>query len=344
MPARRLLAADGGNSKTDLALLRDDGTVLAAVRGPGCSPHLLGVDGALEVLGGLVARAGRAAGLDGHDGRVADLGAFYLAGVDLPVEEARLGAALAARGWSARTVVANDTFAILRAGTARGWGVATVCGAGLNCVGVAPDGRRARYAALGAISGDWGGGLDVGLAALGAAIRGRDGRGPRTALERLVPAYFGLRRPAAVTAAIHLGRLPERALTELPPLVLAAAADGDRVAGEIVDRLGDEVAGMTTALLRRLGLVRREVEVVLGGGILQAGDARLLDRVRGGILAVAPRARVLPLRLPPIAGAALLGLEVIGVGPAARHTARLEVARALLPEGRPGSLPGSGPE
>jgi hypothetical protein len=84
--------------------------------------------------------------------------------------------------------------------------------------------------------------------------------------------------------------------------------------------------------------------VVLGGGLLQAGDTRLLDRVRAGILAVAPHARVLPLRLPPITGAALLGLEAIGAGPAARHTARLQVARALLPEGRSGSLPGSRPE
>ena len=76
----------------------------------------------------------------------------------------------------------------------------------------------------------------------------------------------------------------------------------------------------------------------------QAGDTRLLDRVRAGILAVAPRACLLPLRLPPITGAALLGLEAIGAGPAARHTARLQVARALLPEGRSGSLPGSRPE
>jgi hypothetical protein len=35
-----------------------------------------------------------------------------------------------ARGWAARVTVANDTFAILRAGTDRGWGVALVCGAG----------------------------------------------------------------------------------------------------------------------------------------------------------------------------------------------------------------------
>ncbi len=33
-----------------------------------------------------------------------------------------------------------------------------VCGAGINCVGVREDGTTVRFAALGHISGDWGGG------------------------------------------------------------------------------------------------------------------------------------------------------------------------------------------
>src|SRR4029450_9447045 len=110
--------------------------------------------------------------------------------------------------------------AVLRAGTERGWGVAVVCGAGINCVGVAPDGRQVRFPALGGITGDWGGGdglppagshvrvpalgeitgdwgggYDVGMAAVSAAARSEDGRGPRTRLERGVPAPFGLATP-----------------------------------------------------------------------------------------------------------------------------------------------------
>src|SRR5215212_1817484 len=138
MGERRLLVADGGNSKTDLALLGEDGRVLGAARGPGSNPDIIGVDGCLAVLGELVERATHAAGLDGA-AQVADLGAFYLAGVDLPVEERHLTTAMQTRHWSAQTVVANDIFAVLRAGTARSWGVATVCGAGINCAGVGMD-------------------------------------------------------------------------------------------------------------------------------------------------------------------------------------------------------------
>ena len=73
-----------------------------------------------------------------------------MAGADLPAEERALHRAIDRLGRTARNSVANDTFAILRAGTDEGWGVAVVVGAGINCVGRSPDGRRARFASLGA--------------------------------------------------------------------------------------------------------------------------------------------------------------------------------------------------
>ena len=144
------------------------------------------------------------AGLDRNGARVAEIAEIFLAGVDFPAEEGELQDAVEARDWATRTGVGNDTFAVLRAGTAHGWGVAVVCGAGINCVGVAPDGRQVRFPALGAITGDWGGGYDVGIAALWAAARSEDGRGPRTSLERAVPAHFELATPLELAEAIHV--------------------------------------------------------------------------------------------------------------------------------------------
>src|SRR6185503_2147122 len=148
--------------------------------------------------------------LDLRDGAVAQVGELLLAGVDFPAEEQALYDVATGRGWAQRLTVRNDTFAILRAGTERGWGVAVVCGAGINCVGVAPDGRHARFPSLGAITGDWGGGYDLGLAAVSAGARGEDGRGPRTSLERAVPAHFGLTTPTELAEAIHAGRIEQR--------------------------------------------------------------------------------------------------------------------------------------
>src|SRR6185295_13351722 len=143
------IAVDGGNSKTDLALVRGDGAVLAVVRGPRSSPQRIGLEGALGVLGDLLAEAVAVAGLAAGDGRVADVARILLAGADLPQEERAVHEAVAERDWAASITVANDTFGVLRAGTDEGWGVAIVCGAGVNCVGVDPDGREARFPALG---------------------------------------------------------------------------------------------------------------------------------------------------------------------------------------------------
>ena len=72
-----------------------------------------------------------------------------LAGLDFPEEERRFHAAVDGLGWAGRIIVGNDTFAVLRAGTDRGWGVAVTCGTGINCVGIGPDGRHVRFPSLG---------------------------------------------------------------------------------------------------------------------------------------------------------------------------------------------------
>ncbi|HEX8863271.1 MAG TPA: hypothetical protein VGC06_30095 [Actinomycetes bacterium] len=119
-----ILAVDGGNSKTDAALVAADGEVLAAVRGPGASHQRLGVAGAMEALEALVAAACGAGGLDPDERPIAQVGVWCLAGLDLPADDAIMEPEITGRGWSRDTVLRNDTFAVLRAGTERTWGVA----------------------------------------------------------------------------------------------------------------------------------------------------------------------------------------------------------------------------
>lgn len=323
-----VLAVDGGNSKTDLALVRGSGEVLALVRGPQSSPHHLGVEGCLGVLDDLLARALKQARLPNGSGPVADVGQLLLAGVDFPIEVEELRAAAEPHHLAARVSVANDTFAVLRAGTERGWGVAVVCGSGINCVGVAPDGRHARFPALGSITGDWGGGFDIGLAAVSAAARSEDGRGPHTALQRAVPAHFGLSTPAELAQAIHRREIELSRVVELAPVVLAEAAS-DAVADSIVEHLVEEVVALVRVALQRLDLVGAPAEVVLGGGLFQSGDRRLTTAVRLAVADIAPEAEVHTVSPPPIVGAALLGLDELHSGPEAQLRLRRELGAAF---------------
>ena len=335
MSEAALLAVDGGATKTDLALVAADGSLLALERGPLSSPHYVGVEGSLDVLGGLLDRAGADAGLATDDGPVTELAQLLMAGLDLPSEVDDFHTAVDARGWSARSIVDNDTFAILRAGTEQSWGVAVVCGTGINCVGIAPDGRHARFPALGAITGDWGGGYDVGLAAVSAAARSEDGRGAKTRLEQSVPAYFGLSTPTELAEAIHRGRIPHRRIGELPPVVFAEA-ESDEAASAIVARLADEVVALARVALERLELTGAPVEVLLGGGLLR-GNGTLEAAIEARLREVGGEITVHNTQSPPIVGAVLLGLDELGAGPEAQSRARTELGDAVAAlEGRDG--------
>jgi N-acetylglucosamine kinase-like BadF-type ATPase len=319
-----VFAVDGGNSKTDVALVGADGGLLAFARGPQSSPHHLGEDGCLRVLAGLLDEARAQAGLDGG---LTELAVLCMAGVDFPREEERLAELVGARGWAASTTVFNDTFAVLRAGTELGWGVAVVCGAGIKCVGVAHDGRHVRFPALGATTGDWGGGYDVGLAAVSKAARSFDGRGRKTTLEQAVPAHFGFETPYELAEAIHGKEMAERRLLELPRVVFAEA-EHDAVAAEIVDQLAAEIVALAGAALVRLGLERSPVEVLLGGGLLQGENSRVVERIREGLRELGPEISVRVTGTPPIVGAALLGLDELRASPEAQARAREEVTAA----------------
>jgi N-acetylglucosamine kinase-like BadF-type ATPase len=321
-----VLAVDGGNSKTDLALVSFEGGVLALRRGPRSTPQYLGVDGCLDVLDGLLEDALREAELAWESEPFAEVAELLMAGVDFRSDEEELEAAAARRGWAERTFVENDTFAVLRAGTDRGWGIAVVCGSGINCVGVSPDGRHARFPSLGAITGDWGGGSDVGLAGVVAAARSEDGRGPKTSLERAVPAHFGLSSPQELAEAIHRGRVVQSRIIELAPVVLAES-EHDSVAAEIVDRLASEIVALARVALKRLEL-EEPVEVLIGGGLVQAGDGRLVDAVSTGLAETDAGLTVRATASSPIVGAALLGLDALGASPEAKSRAAAELASA----------------
>ncbi|WP_328317512.1 N-acetylglucosamine kinase [Streptomyces sp. NBC_00388] len=356
-----VLAIDAGNSKTDVAVIAADGTVLGRGRSGGFQPPVVGVEAAVDVLAvavdaamreataaraGACAPTGAGAGArvragaplgasgagfgggpaDGPPGGLAggaDAGAgpggppyasfvsACLANADLPVEERELAAAVDARGWGRAVEVRNDTFAILRAGVDEPRGVAVVCGAGINCVGMTPDGRTARFPAIGRISGDWGGGGGLADEALWHAARAEDGRGGRTELMRTVPAHFGLPTMYAVIEALHLGRIPAERKHELTPVLFATAADGDPVARSVVERQAEEVVSLATVALGRLGLLHEETPVLLGGSVLAARHPQLDDRVRQLLAERAPLALPRVVSVSPVLGAALLGLDRI---------------------------------
>jgi N-acetylglucosamine kinase-like BadF-type ATPase len=314
-----VVAIDGGGSKTDAVAVTLDGTVVGRASGPGTSPHFIGVDAAVARIDELVLRVA--------SGRPIAQVNIYLSGLDLPSEVEIFAAAVAKCGWSnAETVVDNDLFALLRSGTSAPDAVAVVCGTGINALGRRADGETARFAALGTISGDWGGGTGLGEAAIWHAARDADRRGPSTTLTAAIPGAFGLGSVADVTEAIHLGRIAYGDLALLSPVVFDHADAGDAIAAALVERQGTEIAIMAISCLERLDLHGREVPVVLGGGILANRHELLWGALEFEFRARAPRAVLTHVSSPPLLGAALLALESAASGAEAIDRATRELS------------------
>ncbi len=316
-----VVAVDGGGSKTDAVALSLDGALVAHRRGPGSSPHFEGLGESVAVVDRLVREVA--------GGRPVAQANLYLSGLDLPIEIERYGAAIAGQEWvSSSTVVDNDLYALLRAGTDASDAVAIVCGTGVNAIGVRADGAVARFPALGGISGDWGGGSGLGEQALWHAARDVDARGPRTALTAAITEALGVASVPALIEDLHFGRRDSSELTGLAPVVFEAARAGDAVAAGLVDRQAEEIVAFARACLVRLDLLDRPVPIVLGGGIIRSGDARLLGGIASRLADLAPAARIEIFESAPIVGAAVLALTAAGAAPAALDRARAAVAEA----------------
>lgn len=257
-----------------------------------------------------------------------ELGCFCLAGADLPQDFRLLQNALEGQGLARQVVIKNDCMAALRCGLSRPWGVAVICGTGFNAAGRAQDGREIVLPGLGLISGDWGGGGDLVEEMIRAVMRDWDGRGRPTALTRAVLDALGKNSAEELMLALYNRRLSRRRLLPLAPLLFEVAETGDAVAREIVVRMGAEVGVTANTLLRRLDLLQSDAEVVLSGSVFKGTGTLLLDTVRQVVRGAAPRARLVRPALEPVAGAALLALDLAGIG--CPPDAQAALARVLM--------------
>jgi N-acetylglucosamine kinase-like BadF-type ATPase len=302
-----VVAVDGGGSKTDVAVVDvATGERVGLARAGSCSHHDLGLEAAVAVVDDAVVEALAAAGADAGD--VVHAGC-YLTAIDLDVEQVEVAAALRAHAWAARSLtVANDVFALLRAGTASPDAAVVVCGTGINGAAVRADGATARILALGHLSGDWGGGSGLAEEVLWHAARAEDGRGASTALRDALLQWTGRASVHDVVVAVHRGELAVSSWVSRVPEVLALARDGDEVAGALVARQGEEIGVLAGSLLARLGLQGSSVPVVLGGGIGASGDQRLLAAARGALAQRAAHSELVVVATPPLEGAVQLAL------------------------------------
>ena len=306
------LGIDGGGTSTRALLCDERGRVLGTGTG-GVANHLhAGWDGAAEALRSATTAAFTAAVLP-----PAPCSAIFLGMAAASADETRarwrenaLRLGLAA---TPETIgVDHDIRIALAGGLAGRPGIALIAGTGSSCYGRTADGATWQAGGWGSILDDGGGGYWLGLRAVGAAIRAQDGRGPATALRERVLARLQVSNLREIVTRLHNGTLARHEMARLAEDVMACAAAGDAAAQELLARGAGELATMVRAVAQKL-FPAAAPEIVLAGSTATAPTFSPL--IRTSIAHELPEARVVPAALAPVAGAALLALELGGVRP-----------------------------
>jgi glucosamine kinase len=301
--ASHVLGVDGGATKTLAAVLDlDSYDVSIGTAGPSNADAV-----GLEAATAAMLEASREA-LEGADVSADAVGAavFALAGSVTPLAEPALERVFGDHLW-----VVNDVVAAWAVGTGTAPGVAAISGTGSHVFGVDAAGRSWRTGGWGHVLGDEGSGYWIGLEAVKAALKARDGSGPATGLMTRAAEWFDV-------AAIEL--LPEGFYAKEPSkadvaaFTLAVAEEaraGDEVARAIFQRAGSDLATQTLAVVRALGLEWSPFTVGLVGSVWESGEL-IRTAYEADVEAAAPQATFVAPELPPAAGALLLAARANG--------------------------------
>lgn len=297
---------DGGGTRTRLALAGESGRLLALTEGPSCSFVEKGHRVAQERLSGLW----RAAWNKTRETPRPVEALFMGMGSILSADDARtncelaISLGLAERG---RVRAENDAFNALAGGLRGRPGILLISGTGSACFGRNAEGKTWRAGGWGYRLHDAGSGYALGLAALIAATRDSDRRGPATALTQMVHETLGLGDMAAIFRRVHSETFDRAEVAALAPRVVETAARGDIVAQRILTENADGLVEMIATVARQLELAQPELS--LTGGLITGAEAfrqTFLERLEGTL----PGFTLSHDGLAPVLGAVLLAVEL----------------------------------
>jgi N-acetylglucosamine kinase-like BadF-type ATPase len=300
------MGVDGGGSKTHCIVADSSGHLLGFGSSGASNWESVGLEGARQALAAAMAAAVDRAGISPTELSAA---VFGLGGVDWPSDVERLEPVLKCLHVASHALVLNDAFIALRAGTDnRAMGVVIVAGSGTTVAGRNGTETYRTLGQGGPLFDDFGSASDVADRAVQAVARAFTGRGPETVLSRRLCEMTGAHDVAGLLEGLSRGSI---LIPDAAPAVLAEAEEGDVAAIEIVVDVGRALGGSAAVAIRRLKIETESFDVVLAGGLFRGLNDLLWNAIRQPVLDAAPRATLVRLGTPPVAGAGLLALESI---------------------------------
>lgn len=310
---------DGGGTKTICLLMDDNHQVLGRGEAGPSNYQTLGIESAKQSIQFAIEQAVMSANIKTDSHLNIEAICLGLAGVGRPkdleimqflVQNLQLTNDLPiTRSFQPRNiVVCSDSAIALVGGTGYPVGIAVISGTGSIVFGQNRQGTTKRVGGWGYVLGDEGSGYDIAIRGLQAALRFYDGRGDYTTLAENFQVNLGLNSLEELVEVVYQRGWGVKEIAGLASIVDRAAAEGDRVADDIINDAMSELILATKTAISGLFHHTEEFEIALIGGVW-GGETNCRERFEVAISAIAPTATVILPRHEPAFGAGLLALN-----------------------------------
>ena len=300
--ARIVLGMDVGGTKTGAALMNECGEVLGQGTGGAGNPNFVPLRRAQASFSGAIKAAQRMAKIKDLKCDIAIIGIEPSPKPLLPHVRKLTGAR--------RILHKKEGECSLVGGLVQDVGVSLIAGTGSVGWGRNEKGETHVTSCWGTI-GDEGSGWWLGSQGVNAAFWAEDGRGKSTVLVERIAAVYGKKRMIdMVTPFYQVGDWRKNAAS-LAPIVLQAAAEGDKVAREIVTEGARHIAYIITTCAKVLRLHKHPYKVAATGGLVSRGG-RYFKLVQRFVREEHDATLVIPA-FEPVVGACLIGLRELKI-------------------------------
>ncbi|MBD2101905.1 N-acetylglucosamine kinase [Leptolyngbya sp. FACHB-261] len=211
------------------------------------------------------------------------------------------------------TVICNDFEIALMGGLGHSVGVVVIAGTGSAIFGRNQQGMTRRVGGWGYLLGDEGSAYDIAIASLRAVLKSEDGRLGPTSLKNRLLQHLGLSNLADLVEVVYRRGWGAKEIAALAPLVDEAAAEGDKIATDIIQAAIRELALATQVVVKDLFSEAARCEVVLTGKVWQ-GRAKMQQQFEAALVGFTPTIQIVQPRHAPAYGAGLLALQALHRG------------------------------
>jgi len=304
--ATHVAGVDGGATKTVAAVLELKTFQVSLGRGGPANVDAVGIDAAADALQTAMGEALAGAGIGGSS-----LGptVFGLAGTVPEALEDRVRQKFSLSD----AYFINDVVTAWASGTWLEPGVAVISGTGSHVFGVNAAGESWRTGGWGHILGDEGSGYWLGLEGIKAALKYRDGSGPKTSLLDACVRFYELRAIEEMQEVFYSKPFTKDEVAAFAREVAAEADAGDAVAHSLFEVAATDLAAQVRAPVRMLGLdASGERFVIAQVGSVFARSARLRGSFERAVREFAPNAAFVLPELAPVGGSLLFAVRAEG--------------------------------